>query len=215
MLLVLAQQRNIGVDSIGVVKAHLPTSTIFNNINWPDASRRLRDIKRFDNIAHKGAEVHEARRPEENLAAVLDVIGGKVLPGVAEGLARFERVLVTADHGSSRLAALAWQAEPRLARTLACEEGGEVTDWRYRERAAQGECPPELEETLDGKHWVMRGYNRLPKRGGGQGFELHGGATLEERLVPLVIFSRTGQFVPTAKTGDKRAQIVEKDDFDL
>ena len=215
MLVALARQQNMGVDSIAVSEAHLPTSTIFNNIYWADAARRLPDIKRFDNIAHNGAEAHEKRRPEENLAAALNVIGNEVLPRVAEGLARFERVLVTADHGSSRLAALAWQAEPRLAQTLACEEGGEVADWRYRERVAQVGCPPELEETLDGRHWVMRGYDRLPKRGGGQGFELHGGATLEERLVPVVIFSRTGQFVPKAKTGGKLAQIVEKDDFDL
>lgn len=215
MLVALASERNLDVDSIEVGEARLPTSTIFNNIHWPDATRLLPDIKRFDNIAHNGAETHEARRAEENLAAALDVIGDKVLPSVADGLTRFERVLVTADHGSSRLAALAWQSESRLARTLVCEAGAEVADWRYRERAAQGGCPPELEETLDGRHWVMRGYDRLPKRGGGQGFELHGGATLEERLVPVVIFSRTGQFVPKAKSGDKRAQIVEKDDFDL
>lgn len=214
MLVALAQQRNIGVDSIAVGKAHLPTSTVFNNIYWPDSARRLRDIKRFDNIAHKGAEAHEARRAEENLAAALDVIDGEVLPSVAEGLARFERVLVTADHGSSRLAVLAL-SEPRLARTLVCDAGAEVSDWRYLARGTQSECPPELEETLDGKHWVVRGYNRLPKKGGGQSFELHGGATLEERLVPVVIFSRTGQFVPKTKTGGKRAQIVEKDDFDL
>jgi hypothetical protein len=55
----------------------------------------------------------------------------------------------------------------------------------------------------------------MPKKGGGQGFELHGGATLEERLVPVVIFSQTGQFVPTTRPGGTRAQIVEKDDFDL
>ncbi len=215
MLVALARERNLGVDSIAVGEARLPTSTIFNNIHWPDVTRRLPDIKRFDNIAHKGAEAHEERRAEENLAAALDVISTEVLPRVAEGLARFERVLVTADHGSSRLAALAWLAEPRLARTLVCKEGGEVADWRYRERAAQGGCPPELEETLDGNHWVVRGYDRLPKRGGGQGFELHGGATLEERLVPVVIFSRTGQFVPKAETGGKRVQLLEKDDFDL
>ena len=215
MLVALAQQRNIGVDSIAVGKAHLPTSTKFNNIYWPDAARRLPDIKRFDNIAHKGAEAHEARQPEEHLAAALDVIGREVLPRVADGLTRFERVLVTADHGSSRLAMLAWQAEPKLAQTLPCEAGAEVADWRYRERAIQGGCPPELEETLDGRYWVVRGYNRLPKKGGGQDFELHGGATLEERLVPVVIFSRTGQFMPKVRTGDKRAQIVEKDDFDL
>ena len=62
---------------------------------------------------------------------------------------------------------------------------------------------------------MVRGYNRLPKNGGGQGFELHSGATLEERLVPVIIFSRTGQFVPKTRSEDKRAQIVEKDDFDL
>jgi hypothetical protein len=215
MLVALAQERNIGMDLIGIGEAQLPTSTIFNSIYWPDAARRLPDIKRFDNIAHNGAEAHEARRAEENLAAELDVISSEVLPHVAEGLARFERVLVTADHGSSRLAVLAWQAEFRLARTLACEGGVEVSDWRYCARTTQSECPPELEETLDGEHWVVRGYNRLPKKGGGQSFELHGGATLEERLVPVVLFSRTGRFVPKAKIGGKRPQIVEKDDFDL
>ncbi len=215
MLEALALQRNMGVVSIAVGTAHLPTTTLFNNIHWPDAARRLQDIKRFDNIAHYGVETHETRRAEENMAAALDVIGGEVLPRVADGLLRFERVLVTADHGSSRLSVLAWQTEPKLARTLTCETGAEVADWRYRERTAQGACPPELEETLDGRYWVVRGYNRLPKKGGGQGFELHGGATLEERLVPVVIFSRTEQFMAKEKTGGKRAQIVEKDDFDL
>ncbi|WP_136523553.1 BREX-4 system phosphatase PglZ [Geomonas ferrireducens] len=214
MLVTLALKRNLGVDSVAICEAHLPTSTKFNNIHWPDV-RCLQNIKRLDNIVHNGDEMHEVRRPEENLAAALNVIGGKVLPHVAEGLTRFERVLVTADHGSSRLAVLAWQAEPRLAQTLPCEAGAEIADWRYRERAAQGGCPPELEETLDGRHWVVRGYDRLPKSGGGQSFELHGGATLEERLVPVVVFSRTGQFVPKARTSGKRAQIVEKDDFDL
>lgn len=215
MLVALARQRNIGVDSIMVGKANIPTSTVFNSIEWPDAARRLSDIKRFDNIAHNGTEAHEVRRPEENLASALDVISCQVLPRVAEGLVRFDRVLVTADHGSSRLAVLAWQSDPRLALTLACDVGCEVADWRYRLRSERGSCPPELEESLDGKHWVVRGYNRLPKKGGGQGFELHGGATLEERLVPIVIFSKSGQFVPKAKISGKRVQIVEKDDFDL
>lgn len=215
MLVALARERNLGIDSITVGMANLPTATRFNSMNWPDGARRLPDIKRFDNIAHNGAETHEARRAEENLAASLSVLGAEVLPLVEEGLAQFERVLLTADHGSTRLAVLAWQIEPRLARTLACEEGAEVADWRYRERARHSSCPSELEETLDGRHWAVRGYNRLPKKGGGQGFEVHGGGTLEERLVPVVIFSRTGQFVPKTKGAGKRAQILEKDDFDL
>ena len=215
MLVTVAGERNIGVEMVGVGRVHLPTSTIFNSIAWPDTARRLPDIKRFDNIAHNGAEAHEARSPKENLVAALNAVGEEVIPRVAEGLTRYERVLVTADHGSSRLAVLAWQAEPKLARTLYCEEGGKVSDWRYCSRLAQSSCPPELEESLNGEHWVVRGYDRLPKKGGGQGFELHGGATLEERLVPVVVFSRTGQFVPKTKTPGKRTQLIEKDDFDL
>lgn len=215
MLVALAQERNLGVESLEIGEAHLPTTTEFNSIHWPSARRRLPDIKRFDNIVHNGAEAHETRRAEENLAAALDVIGSEIIPSVAEGLTDFERVLVTADHGSSRLAVLARQAEPMLTQTLTCETDAEIADWRYRKRAAHGGCPPELEETLDGQHWVVRGYDRLPKRGGGQSFELHGGATLEERLVPLVIFSKKGQFVPKVKKDGERVQIIEKDDFDL
>jgi hypothetical protein len=216
MLLTLAKEQNLGVESVAVCKANLPTTTQFNTIHWPHSHTRSPDIKRFDNIVHNGAEAHETRKPEENLAAALDVINKEVLPRVHLGLETSERVLVTADHGSSRLAVLARQTEPMLARTVACDAGVEIADWRYRERTSQKErCPSELVETLDGKYWVIRGYDRLPKRGGGQSFELHGGATMEERLVPVVIFSRKGQYEPKAKISRARVQIVEKDDFDL
>jgi hypothetical protein len=209
MLVALAKKMNISVDSVAVAKAKLPTTTEFNRIGWPEG-KRLGDVKRSDNIAHDGAEKHERKSPEDNLAAALDVIGNRVLPSVNNGLAQSDRVIVTADHGSSRLAVLAHQAG--LVETLPCEGGATIADWRHRERPAVGECPPELEETLDGKHWVVRGYDRLPKKGGGQGFEMHGGATLEERLVPLVVFSKKGRYVaPKAKAPAKRAQMAEED----
>lgn len=215
MLVALARERNIGVDFIRVGEAHLPSTTRFNHIYWPHTDRRLPDIKRFDNIVHNGVEAHEIHRAEENLSAALAVIGEDVLPRVAEGLSRFERVLVTADHGSSRLAVIASQAKVNLARTLACHVGSEIADWRYCERDIQCGCTSELEETLDGRYLVVRGYNRLPKKGGGQSFEVHGGATLEERIVPVVMFSTTGKFGPTSKTEGKHLQIIEKDDFDI
>ncbi len=214
MLLEEAQQRNLNVESAAIGKANLPTSTRFNDIHWPTESRRLPDIKRFDNIVHNGVEAHERHPVEEHLAAALSVIGDTVLPRVADGLTQFEKVLVTADHGSSRLAVLAWQTEPKLAQTLPCEDDAEIMDWRYRKRGTEGAFPSEMEETLDGKYWVVRGYDRLPKRGG-RYFELHGGATLEEQLVPVVVFSKSGQFKPMAKTAAKPAQIIENDDFDL
>jgi len=215
MLITLAKERNLDIESFTVGQAQLPTSTVFNNIYWKDKKRQLPDIKRFDNIAHNGVEAHEVNTSEENLAAALNVINKTILPRVADGLTRFERVVLTADHGSTRLAVLAWKSTPRLAQTIQCEDGAPISDWRYRKRAAHGKCPLEMEETLDGQYWVVRGYDRLPKKGGGQGFELHGGATLEERLVPVVIFSRAGQFVPSTPTSGHSGQIIEDNDFDL
>lgn len=209
MLLNVARKLNLGVESAEIGEARLPTSTCFNAMAWPEA-RRLPEVKRLDNIVHNGAETHEAHRAEENLVEQLEVVGIDILPKVAEALTHYERVIVTADHGSSRLATLAWLG--KLACTLEAPDGAEILDWRYC-RKGRLACPPELEETLDGNHWVVRGYDRLPKGGGG-GFERHGGGSPEERLVPVVVFSRQHATV-IQQPADKPAEFTENDDFDL
>ena len=214
MLVAQAKEQNIGIESVEIALANLPTSTIFNPVHWPD-SRRLRNVKRFDNIVHNGMEAHEPRTDEENIVASLCVIGKEVMPRITEALVKYKKVLVTADHGSSRLAALAWHRKPRLAQTLKCDEGTEIDDWRFMKTPGNGTCPPEMQETLDGQYWVVRGHNRLPKQGGGQGLGLHGGMTLEEQLVPVVLFSHSGRYVPQEQTSPSKQQMVENDDFDL
>lgn len=209
MLVALARERNIGITFAAIATANLPTTTEFNVIDWPELSRRLPDVKRFDNIAHNGVELHEIRAAEENIAAELAVIGTEILPRVAEALKHNKFVLVTADHGYSRLAVLAHQSQPKLSQTLTVDDGVVPEHLRYRVRGAAS-CPPEMEESFDGAHWSVRGYNRLPRRG--TGFGVHGGATLEERLVPVVVFSHTNTFVPKSKAA---MEIVENDDFDL
>jgi hypothetical protein len=213
MLVALARSRHIGIELVTIGKAFLPTITVSNKIVW--SYIRFTDIKSFDNIAHNGVEAHEKRQPEENLAAQLAVIGNDVLPRVSQSLNQYERVILTADHGSSRLATLAWQSEPRLAHTLQYSQIESIDDWRYCRSQQTGHCPPEMQENLDGTYWIVRGYDRLSKQGGNHSFELHGGGSWEEILVPIVIFSRQGQFVPKAKMEAMRPQIVEKDDFDL
>ena len=209
MLVSVAQERDLGVESAVIGAGRLPTATSFNVPAW-QADRRLPDIKRFDNIAHNGAERHEAHSPEENLVEQLEVVAGDILPKVADALTRYERVVLTADHGSSRLAVLAW--EQNLSGTLAAPRGAEILDWRYC-RKGHAPCPPELEETLDGNFWVVRGYERLPKGGGG-GFERHGGGALEERLVPVVVFSRRGRVAAQQPVG-RTVEFTENEDFDL
>ena len=188
LLLSLAKRRGMNVESQAIVTAKLPTETVFNPIKW-DKARTLPEIKIIDNIVHNGAAKHEICTPERNFSETLRVFETEIMNRIADGLTRFSRVVVTADHGASRLAVIAHN-EGKCT-TLPWE--GQPDDWRYS-LAPQGAIrPPELEQEYFPEtkktYWVVRGYNRLPKMGG-KLYELHGGATLEERLVPVVVFTK-------------------------
>lgn len=227
MLLASARRRAMPVLKATAARAILPTSTRFNPIpeQWRERCSKLHPL---DNIAHDGAEAHEARSDEENLAAALAVVG-KVLDAVRSRLQACDQVIVTADHGSSRLALLAWRTDPPCADRLSCEDGAEPEDARWRSRPERIVCPPELEEDQAGRYWVVRGHDRLPRKGGSGRFAVHGGGTPEERLVPFVVFSRPGGAASPLRTPSPSAprpalelsapkpkpQIVEDPDFDL
>lgn len=188
LLLALAKRRGMNVESQAVVTAKMPTETVFNPVKW-DEARILPEIKSIDNIVHNGAAKHEASIPERNFAETLRIFETEIMNRIAHGLTRFARVVVTADHGASRLAVIAHNEGKGT--TLPWE--GQPDDWRYS-LAPQGvPRPPELEQEYFPEtkktYWIVRGYNRLPKMGG-KLYELHGGATLEERLVPVVVFTR-------------------------
>ena len=75
--------------------------------------------------------------------------------------------------------------------------------------------PPEVESYYDADknitYWVVRGYNRLPKKGA---MSVHGGATLEERLVPVIVFTGSKTKQETKPIGKKSVeQLVEKMGF--
>lgn len=213
ILLAQAKRYQVSVVMHTVASANLPTSTKFNQLSWRP-ERRLQDIKRIDGVAHDGAKAHELNTYAENLVAVLDeMLSKRIFETIADGLTRFEQVVVTADHGVSRLALLAY--EKGLVKTLPKPSKENILDWRYTTAMESKMCPVEMEDTLDGKYWVVRGYNRFPKEGGKKN-ELHGGATLEERLVPVVVFKKgTSLDSQTIQPMKLAEQLVEKDDFDL
>ncbi len=61
-------------------------------------------------------------------------------------------------------------------------------------------------------YWVIRGYNKLPKRGA---LSVHGGATFEERLVPVIVFTAK-KAKQNKESIDKKStvQLVERGGFD-
>jgi hypothetical protein len=210
----MAKRRGMNIKSATVVAVRLPSSTLFNHLQW-DAERVLTpEIREIDNISHNGAIKHEHCPFERNIMAALAVFE-TIITRVADSLVNYEYVVVTADHGSSRLAVIAH--DNRLDRTLTWNSAA-PQDWRYSIAPPNTECPPEFESYYDTEknttYWIVRGYNRLPKKGGK--LSVHGGATLEERLVPVIVFSRA-KLETEHKQIDKQIapQLVERTDFDI
>ncbi len=214
LMLAGAKRRAMKVESFDIVTVNLPTSTEYNKISWPN-ERLLEEVKEIDNIAHNGAAKNESCSFERNLAAAFDVFDTDIFNRIADGLTKYSRVVVTGDHGTSRLAVIAHNKS--LVQTLPWSSP-EPLDWRYSIEQPNKERPSELESqynTDDRKtYWVVRGYNRLPKRGNKLN-ELHGGASLEERLVPLIVFSRDEPIEIQNHYEKTMEQLVEKDEFNI
>lgn len=207
LLLDFANKKHILVKSVSIARAWLPTITEYNKITF-DEYRRKNDFKGFDNMAHDGLEKHERHTAEENMVKLID-LGKELFDNIQEYLADYKYMVVTADHGFSHLALLAQQKG--LAKTLPCDNEPESS--RYR-RAGSGDCPDGMECDLNKTFWSVRGYNRLPKSGGWHGFAVHGGATPEERLVPVIVLTTQETVAPrVAKKPHKL--ITENSDFDL
>ncbi len=205
-------KRSLKIEKHCAVLSRYPTSTQFNKID--PACEKLPEMKGLDVIVHDGTKAHQQNTYYENIAAVLDRVFSEIFNCLEQNMSQFDRIILTADHGASRLAVLAY--ELGFAKTLDNPCNEKPDDWRYIQ-APPGKCPEEFIETLDGKYWVVRGYNRLPKQGS-KLYELHGGYTAEECLVPFVVFNKTGTpTIPSQRLPQqqKPKQIVEKDDFDL
>lgn len=215
LLLAMASRRGMNIESHTIACVKLPTSTKFNPIKWVEERRLKPEIRAIDDIAHDGAVKHENSSFERNIVAVLDVFAKNVFSRIADGLLRFSRVVVTADHGASRLAVLAHNQN--IGTTLPLD--GDVLDWRFTLAMLNTNRPPELESVYNAKenqtYWVVRGYNRLAKKGPKLN-ELHGGASIEERLVPVIVFSKEKTSSEAKPLGKKTIeQLIEKKDFDI
>lgn len=212
MILSLAARLGLGVANAVPAMARIPTSTRFNKIEWPE-SLLLNGIPELDNIIHNGVHMHGRSSDEENFIAMLKVISDCVMTCVAKALAKYGKVVLTADHGASRLAVLANKSG--LSSTLPVKGVADnAADWRYL-AADPNAMPTEgVASNISGNWWVVKGYDRFSKSGGKLN-ELHGGLTYEEVLVPFVVFEKGATFKPTAGIAAPQEQFIENEDFDL
>lgn len=204
----------------------LPTSTPYNKVSdeWSH-SERYEKFNEFDAVLHTSFP-----SVAEGIETELRIIDEEILPHIAKLLRTHKRVILTADHGATRLAVVARMK--KMAHDIIIDENmADIYDWRYAiVHKSNSLNSNDLEEPTisNEKVAVVKGYNRLPKPGG-PGFEMHGGATLEERLVPFVIFTQNSSganfkqddnmttilHTSEGPALDTAKQMIEDSDFDI
>ena len=169
--------------NIQIARANLPTLTSLNKQFYDDWKGRKFGTKQLDNIKHNGDQSfnYQTQKYPIHLSAelkvldnVLDLIKTELLSGQAQC------VVITSDHGASRLAVIA-ECESKIAMATTGQHSGRC-------------CPiNEIDEkpemaTEENGFWVLANYDRF-KGSRKASVEVHGGATLEEVLIPIIQLS--------------------------
>lgn len=171
------------VTEISIGHCELPSITEKNKefLNYfPDD---VLDIKELDELKHHSQVIdYEQCKEPVHLFRELQIIDGelkKIQSRLMQG--QCEKAVIISDHGASRLAVIFEQENEKLE----LEEKGKHS----------GRCCPSKEDPKipyvsywDG-YAVLANYERF-KGGRKANVEVHGGATLEEVIVPIIVLTR-------------------------
>lgn len=175
-----------------VTQVCLPTETEFNNL-WNKMDTPHQKLDKLDKLAHKGVvdEPDYYSCVQEQIEFVVNI--HETVSGLLE---KYHRVIITGDHGTSRLAARFFHARDGLdapKNSKVCSHG------RYCEllQSYSATIPNTIQRKADdGKNYlIFRNYDHFKISGYAAGGddetaiygEVHGGATPEEILVPVVV----------------------------
>ena len=202
---------------VDCARVNMPTSTTYNSVEkeW-GTTARYRKYDDFDSLLHESFKNHA-----EALASELRRIDVQVMGEIESLLKKYRRVVLTADHGATRLAVVA-RRDGKARDIKEFDDKIDVLDWRYAKRKSAEYLDSELVAESVGEGYVLiKGYNRFSKSGA-PGFEMHGGATIEELVVPFVVIERAialdnaAQDEPAVAPAVGGAdQISENDEFDI
>jgi len=165
---------------IQIGRAVLPTLTYLNRDFYDEWKCGKTTTKRLDEIKHNGEQEfnYEKQKMPIHLAEELKVIDSALEWAKDELLqSRTSCVVIASDHGASRLAVI-HEAENKWEMATAGLHSGRC-------------CPTneidEKPDTSTEEHgfWVLANYDRF-KGGRKASVEVHGGASLEEALVPII-----------------------------
>jgi hypothetical protein len=202
-----------------IARCILPSETEFNH-QWSEDDEKW---DRLDKLSHNG--MPDDKDYYSCIATQFKYIGDIAIR-VMELIRENNCVIVTGDHGSSRLAALMFHASQNYA--IDPPKGGKVRSFgRFCELPLDAEIfvTPSMEivtaskNGVDLKCVVMKTYEHFKQSGNAAGGntddnavvgELHGGMTPEEYLVPVVVVKRKTP-LPVAAQNNRRQAAAEND----
>lgn len=194
----LAREKGLSVTT-HIVRSDLPTITSINKGFYDSWSGDKEKISELDEIKHKekgGFDNNNCRLPI-HLANELDVIQ-KAIRDIAAKLInhKYKKIIIASDHGASRLAVLSQHEEKYFTDTKGEHSG----------RCCKYFDDYDIDNSIsENGYIVLTDYGRF-KGSRAANVEVHGGATLEETVVPLIEF--------TLKSGaDTEIRLINSNDI--
>lgn len=199
----LAKQKGLSF-TVKIVRADLPTITAINKVFFEEwAGGEKHKESELDEIKHKykgGFDYRECTAPI-HLAKELEVIERAVSAAAVElALHTCKSFVIASDHGASRLAVIG-QHEEKYETDTKGEHSGRCCKYFENYDLANS--------IAENGYIVLTDYGRF--RGGrAANVEVHGGATLEEVVIPIVTLSLENQSNVTIKVLDADKITVER-----
>ena len=170
---------------VSVCRSELPSITSRNKEFWEelsDARYPIITVDKIDKIKHHGEEGYDYSREDKKLPIhlireleIIDDLLKKIKVNLASG--NYGKAILISDHGASRLAVIhetenLWEMESAGKHSGRCCPKSEI------------DVRPDSAADAD-DFWALANYDRF-KGSRKANVEVHGGATLEEVVVPII-----------------------------
>ena len=191
------------VKSIHITQASLPSETCYNE-QWKKMDTPYKKYDKLDKLAHKGVvdEPDYYACIEEQFAFVTNISNY-----VEESMKKHHRIIITGDHGTSRLAARMFHEKEGLAVPANATVGSHGRYCKLPPDNAISAANMIIKKGDDIQYVVFANYDHFKQSGFAAGGdddnaifgEVHGGASPEEVLVPVIVVDSNKEIPLLAK----------------